>query len=99
MDTEKISMDVKNISTANKTQTLDAETQTTEGEKQSLDTKTQTTAVKIQSMDAETQTTEGEKIIYATERNKSLLIAKENNLQNNKIFCTIKQNNYAKMNK
>ena len=85
MDTKKISMDVKNISTANKTQ--------------SLDTKTQTTAVKIQSMDAETQTTEGEKIIYATERNKSLLIAKENNLQNNKIFRTIKQNKYANMNK
>ena len=50
-------------------------------------------------MDAETQTTEGEKIIYATERNKSLLIAKENKLQNNKIFRTIKQNNYANMNK
>ena len=29
MDIEKISMDVKNISTANKTQTLEAETQTT----------------------------------------------------------------------
>ena len=50
-------------------------------------------------MDAETQTTEGEKIIYATERNKSLLIAKENNLLNNKIFRTIKQNNYAIMKK
>ena len=50
-------------------------------------------------MDAETQTTEGEKIIYATERNKSLLIAKENNLQNNKIFRTIKQNKYAIMKK
>ena len=85
MDIEKISMDVKNISTANKTQSTAIEIQTTE--------------VKIQSMDAETQTTEGEKIIYATERNKSLLIAKENNLQNNKIFCTIKQNNYANMNK
>ena len=92
-------MDAETQSTANKTQTLDAKTQTTEGEKQSLDTKTQTTAVKIQSMDAETQTTEGEKIIYATERNKSLLIAKENKLQNNKIFRTIKQNNYANMNK
>ena len=92
-------MDAETQSTANKTQTLDAKTQTTEGEKQSLDTKTQTTAVKIQSMDAETQTTEGEKIIYATERNKSLLIAKENNLQNNKIFRTIKQNKYAIMKK
>ena len=50
-------------------------------------------------MDAETQTTEGEKIIYATERNKSLLIAKENKLQNNKIFRTIKQKNYAIMKK
>ena len=64
-----------------------------------MDAETQTTEVKIQSMDAETQTTEGEKIIYATERNKSLLIAKENNLQNNKIFRTIKQNNYANMKK
>ena len=64
-----------------------------------MDAETQTTEVKIQSMDAETQTTEGEKIIYATERNKSLLIAKENNLQNNKIFRTIKQKNYAIMKK
>ena len=45
-----------------------------------MDAETQTTEDEIQSMDAETQTTEGEKIIYATERNKSLLIAKENNL-------------------
>ena len=64
-----------------------------------MDAETQTTAMKIQSTEAETQTTEGEKIIYATERNKSLLIAKENNLLNNKIFRTIKQNNYANMNK
>ena len=64
-----------------------------------MDAEIQTTAVKKQSMDAKTQTTEGEKIINATERNKSLLIAKENNLQNNKIICTIKQNNYANMNK
>ena len=71
---------------------MDAETQSTANKTQTLDAKTQTT-------DAETQTTEGEKIIYATERNKSLLIAKENKLQNNKIFRTIKQNNYAKMNK
>ena len=45
-----------------------------------MDAEIQTTAVKKQSMDAKTQTTEGEKIINATERNKSLLIAKENNL-------------------
>ena len=64
-----------------------------------MDAEIQTTAVKKQSMDAKTQTTEGEKIIYATERNKSLLIAKENNLQNNKIFRTIKQKNYAIMKK
>ena len=64
-----------------------------------MDAEIQTTAVKKQSMDAETQTTEGEKIIYATERNKSLLIEKEKNLQNKKRFCTIKQNNYANMNK
>ena len=78
---------------------MDAETQSTANKTQTLDAKTQTTEVKIQSMDAETQTTEGEKIIYATERNKSLLIAKENNLQNNKIFRTIKQKNYAIMKK
>ena len=45
-----------------------------------MDAETQSTANKTQTLDAKTQTTEGEKIIYATERNKSLLIAKENNL-------------------
>ena len=85
-------MDVKHISTAVEKQSMDAETQSTANKTQTLDAKTQTT-------DAETQTTEGEKIIYATERNKSLLIAKENNLQNNKIFRTIKQKNYAIMKK
>ena len=92
-------MDAETQTTANKTQTMDAKTQSTAIKIQSTYAETQTTAIKIQSMDAKTQTTEGEKIIYATERNKSLLIAKENNLQNNKIFRTIKQNNYANMNK
>ena len=45
---------------------MDAETQSTDAE-------TQSTAIEIQS-------TESKKIINATERNKSLLIAKENNL-------------------
>jgi len=64
---------------------MDAETQSTDAE-------TQSTAIEIQS-------TESKKIINATERNKCILIAKKNNLLNNKIFRTIKQNNYAIMKK
>ena len=78
---------------------LDSKKISMDTEKISMDVKNISTANKTQTLDAETQTTEGEKIIYATERNKRLLIAKKNNLLNNKIFRTIKQNNYANMNK